>query len=217
MGGGGKGGSQQTSTQIPSWVQGPATRNLARAEQAQKIGYQPYFGPDIAAFNPTQQAAFNANIGAAEAFGLVPQGSLTAMQGMAPEPQTFAGGIQGYSSAPLYEQALAEYQSRMPGQAAQYNKLFVDPYNVDGSAGYANPVSENTSQYTPVGTIASLKAGGSGAIWDPFTGALAGNSPIPQGWQLIGDNLVYKTEEHGMAADFNNGQWFQPTKGNPKY
>jgi len=217
MGGGGKGGSQTSTTQMPAFMRPYVERNLQRAETAQKIGYQPYFGPDIAAFNPTQQAAFNANIGAAEAFGLVPQGSLTAMQGMAPEPQTFAGGIQAYSSAPLYEQALAEYQSKMPGQSAQYNKLFVDPYNVDGSAGYANPVSENTSQYTPVGTIASLRAPNSWAIWDPFTRGLAYNSPVPQGWQLIGDDLVYKTEEHGMAADFNDGQWFQPTKGSPKY
>jgi len=219
MGGGGKGGSRTQTTEMPAFMRPYVERNLQRAETAQKIGYQPYFGPDIAAFNPTQEAAFNANIGAAEAFGLVPRGSVTAMQGMAPEPQTFEGGLRAYSSAPLYEQALAEYKSRMPGQVAQYNKLFVDPYNQpdQADAGYANPVSENTSQYTPVGTIASLKAPNSWAICDPRGGGLAYNSPIPQGWQLIGDDLVYKTEEHGMAADFNDGQWFQPVKGSPKY
>jgi len=30
----------------------------------------------------------------------------------------------GYSSAPLYEQALAELQSRQPTQMAAYNKMF---------------------------------------------------------------------------------------------
>lgn len=123
-GGGGKGGSQTTKTEIPKWIEEPATRNLARAEQAQQIGYQPYYGPDVAAFNPTQQAAMQSNIGAAEAFGLIAPGSLTALQGM-PAPTTFADGTQGYSSAPLYEQALAEYQRQNPASAAQYNKLFV--------------------------------------------------------------------------------------------
>jgi len=123
-GGGGKGGSQTTKTEIPKWIEEPATRNLARAEEAQKIGYQPYYGPDIAAFNPMQQAAMQSNIGAAEAFGLISPGSLTALQGM-PTPTTYAGGMQGYSSAPMYEQALAEMQARNPASAAQYNKLFV--------------------------------------------------------------------------------------------
>jgi hypothetical protein len=129
MGGGGKGGKQTTSSTvtIPEWVKQPALRNLARAETAQKIGYMPYYGPDIAAFNPTQQAAFNANIGAAEAFGLVPQGSLTAMQGMTPAPTTYEGGLQAYSSGDLFDQAVAELAARRPGQVEQYNKLFVNP------------------------------------------------------------------------------------------
>ena len=127
-GGGGKGGKETTTSSIPAWVQAPAERNIDRAELAQKIGYMPYYGPDIAAFNPTQQAAFNSNIGAAEAFGMVPQGSLTAMQGMAPEATTYAGGLQAYSSGNLFDQALAELESRRPGQFAQYNKMFVNPF-----------------------------------------------------------------------------------------
>ena len=134
MGGGGKGGKQTTTTTIPEWVREPAERNIARAETAQKIGYMPYYGPDIAAFNPTQNAAFSANIGAAEAFGLVPQGSLAAFQGMAPAPTTYAGGIQAYSSGDLFDQALAELEARRPGQVAQYNKLFVDPFSGDQPA-----------------------------------------------------------------------------------
>tara|TARA_R110000803_G_scaffold133455_1_gene200626 strand:- start:127 stop:642 length:516 start_codon:yes stop_codon:yes gene_type:complete len=126
-GGGGKGGKETTTSGIPDWVQAPAERNIDRAELAQKIGYMPYYGPDVAAFNPTQLAAFNSNIGAAEAFGMVPQGSLTAMQGMAPQANTYAGGLQAYSSGNLFDQALAELESRRPGQFAQYNKMFVNP------------------------------------------------------------------------------------------
>jgi len=123
-GGGGKGGGQTQKVEIPRWIEEPATRNLARAEAAQKIGYQPYYGPDVAAFNPTQLAAMQSNIGAAEAFGLLQPGQITAAQGM-PAPQPFAGGEMGYSSAPLFEQALAEYEARNPASAAAYNRLFV--------------------------------------------------------------------------------------------
>ena len=124
MSGGSKGGSRQTTSTLPAWVQAPAERNIARAETAQKVGYMPFYGPDVAAFNPTQQAAFNTNIGAAEAFGLLQPNTLTANQSM-PTPQTFADGSQGYSAAPLYDQALAEMQRRNPAQVAAYNNLFV--------------------------------------------------------------------------------------------
>jgi hypothetical protein len=121
-GGGGKGGSQTQKVEIPKWLEEPSIRNIGRAEDIQKIGYQPYYGPDIAAFNPTQIAGQQATYDAAAAFGLVPQGGNVA-QGM-PQATTYAGGMQGYSSSPLYEQALAEYQAKNPEQAARYNALY---------------------------------------------------------------------------------------------
>ena len=122
-GGGGKGGSQTQQVEIPKWIEDPATRNLARAEEAQKIPYMPYYGADVAAFTPTQQAAMQGQYDTAAAFGLVPQGG-NVMAGM-PEAQQYASGFMGYSSAPQYEQALAELQARNPEAVAQYNKLFV--------------------------------------------------------------------------------------------
>jgi hypothetical protein len=119
---GGKGGSTTQKTEIPDWLKEPSVRNLARAEDVQRIGYQPYYGPDVAAFNPTQTAAAQSNIGAAQAFGLAPQG-MQAFEGM-PQAQTFAGGMKGYSSAPLFEQAKAELASRNPQQQAQYDALY---------------------------------------------------------------------------------------------
>ena len=118
---GGKGGSTKSAQEIPDWMKQPAIRNIARAEQAQQIGYQPYYGLDVAALNPTQMAAGQATIDAAQAFGMAPQG-LTAYQGMA-QPEMM-GGVSGYSSAPMYEQAVAAAGQADPTQQQIYNTLF---------------------------------------------------------------------------------------------
>lgn len=125
-GGGGKGGGETQKTEIPDWLKQPAMRNIARAEQLAQTGYMPYYGPDVAAFTPMQEAAMQSTADAGAAFGLVPQG-MNAMAGM-PEAQTFDGGLRGYSSGGLFEQAQAELARRRPGQAQAYNQLFIDPY-----------------------------------------------------------------------------------------
>jgi hypothetical protein len=121
--GGGKGGKKTQETTIPSWIRDPAIRNLQRAEAVQQLPYMPYYGADVAAFTPTQNAAFNANIGAGEAFGLLAPNTLTATSGM-PTPTEFAGGFKGYSSQGLYDQALAELKAKQPKAVAQYDALF---------------------------------------------------------------------------------------------
>jgi len=120
--GGGKGGKKTEATTIPEWLRGPAERNLQRAEAVQQIEYMPYYGPDVAAFTPAQNAAFDANIGAGEAFGLLAPNTLTATSGM-PTPTDF-DGFSGYSSQPIYESALAELKANQPGAVAQYDALF---------------------------------------------------------------------------------------------
>lgn len=121
---GGKGGSTTSAQEIPDWIKEPSIRNIQRAEQAQQIGYQPYYGLDVAAFNPTQEAAMQMNLDTARAFGMMPQGyqDLTATQGM-PQVQNI-GGMMGYSSSPLYEQAVAAAAQADPQQAEIYNSLF---------------------------------------------------------------------------------------------
>ena len=118
---GGKGGGQSTKTEIPVWAEEATKRNLARAEDVQRIGYMPYYGPDVAAFNPTQQLAMQNNMDAAAAFGLASPGQ-NAMAGM--PSATNYNGIQGYSSGRLYEQAVAEFERNKPGYAREYNALF---------------------------------------------------------------------------------------------
>ena len=124
MSGGGKGGSSTAATEIPDWVKDPSIRNIARAEDVQQIGYQPFYGLDVAAPNEAQRAAAQMNIGTAQAFGMMPQGyeNMTAFSGM-PQTQTI-GGVTGYASAPMYEQADQAGAAANPTQAQIYKSLF---------------------------------------------------------------------------------------------
>ena len=121
---GGKGGSTSSTVTVPQYIEDAAKANLAKAEEISKIGYTPYYGPDVAAFTPMQQAGFQNTADTASAFGLA--GGGTGMEGM-PTPTTYAGGVQGYSSAPMFEQSMAELEARRPGQYAAINAPFIDP------------------------------------------------------------------------------------------
>lgn len=57
-------------------------------------------------------------------------------------PQTFAGGIQGYSSFPLYEQAVRETAMRAPGQVQAYQDLFVNPMTGEASQNFLRAQAE---------------------------------------------------------------------------
>lgn len=143
MSGGGKGGSQSTKAEIPPWAERAMIQNLGRAGDMAKIGYQGYYGPDVAAFSPMQEMGMQSSYDAAAAYGLAPQGG-NAMAGM-PQAQEFEGGIRGYSSGDLYEQARAEFESRNPVQAQQYNNLFVPtgiPEEGSGYQGYQIPYTD---------------------------------------------------------------------------
>lgn len=128
---GGKGGSTSQGVQIPDWVRGPAERNLGRAERVAELDYIPSYGPDVAAPSPMLQSAWQGYSDQAAAFGLGPQGR-DVMAGM-PTPTTYAGGVTGYSSGDLYDQALAEFERRRPGQYAARSNLMTDPMTGDPS------------------------------------------------------------------------------------
>jgi len=130
---GGKGGSSTSSVTVPQYIEDAARRNLSRADDISKIGYTPYYGPDVAAFSPMQQAAFQNTANTADAFGMSSPTSQQDIMGGMPAPTTYAGGVQGYSSAPMYEQSLAELGRQRPGQKEFIDSLFIDPYT--GEAG----------------------------------------------------------------------------------
>ena len=151
---GGKGGSTTSSVTIPEYIEAAAQRNLNKAERISQIGYTPYYGPDVAAFTPMQQAAFQGTAQAAGAFGL-PGGSMSQqdIMGGMPAPTTYAGGVQGYSAAPIYEQSLQTFGQRRPGQKAYIDSFFIDPYAGGAAAGNFAPID-----YTSYGTMADQAA-----------------------------------------------------------
>jgi len=123
-GGGGKGGSTTSEVKIPQWVEDASKANLARADEISQIGYTPYYGADVAAFNPMQQASFANTSNAADAFGMA-GGGMTGMEGM-PAAQDF-NGVMGYSSAPMYESAVGQLQAQRPDQYKAITDQFIDP------------------------------------------------------------------------------------------
>lgn len=120
-GGGGKSGSESVETSLPEWLRAPAERNLQRAEDVQRLGYMPYRGPEVVGFDPNQVAAMQNNADAARAFGF--NAPIDAMAGM-PTTQMYAGGISGYDSNAIYDQALLDTQAYQPETVDQYNALF---------------------------------------------------------------------------------------------
>lgn len=130
MAGGGKGGSSTTSVEVPEWMESAAKSNLARAEDVSKIGYVPYYGPDVAAMTPMQEAAAQNVASAASAFGMqTPTGA--GVTGM-PPAQEFAGGIRGYSSAPMFEETLQTFGEQRPAQKAAIDDMFIKPTSGKG-------------------------------------------------------------------------------------
>lgn len=122
MSGGGKGGSQTSATEIPPWAEAAMQRNIQRAENLARVGNQVYYGPQVAAFNPTQIAAMDTANQAAAAFGLgAPTGSVAESLPVATD---FGNGLTGYETGTLADQAFQEWASRNPQAAGLYNQEF---------------------------------------------------------------------------------------------
>ena len=118
------GGGSTTKVQIPTWIQEPMQRGIARAEQMAQMGYQPYYGPEVAAFSPMQTAAMQSAADAATAFGMAPQMNVMAS---IPTPTEYVGGVRGYGSGDIFEQSVNEFQKRQPEQNQIYSNLFTGP------------------------------------------------------------------------------------------
>lgn len=186
---GGKGGSQTSQVTIPAYIEEASKANLARANEIAQLGYTPYFGPDVAAFTPMQQAAFGNTGQAAQAFGLS-GGGMTGMEGM-PQAQQMAGGGYGYSSAPIYEAALGQLQQRAPAQYDFIRGMFIDPqtgqrpnvpFSQGGSIYKALPEEDRLPMDTPFVVPRSGGApGGKGGDRDLSVIASQGATPAPQG------------------------------------
>lgn len=128
-GGGGKGGSR-TETQkveLPAWVDAAGQENVRLAREISKIGpiLAPNELPTTAAMTPLQLAAIENTGQAASAFGTAGAG-LSPTAGM-PTPVQFAGGVTGYTSAPITQAALQGWQTAAPSQYDFVSRFYNDP------------------------------------------------------------------------------------------
>ena len=150
---GGKGGSTSSEITIPDYIEEAARRNLAKAEDISRIGYVPYYGPDVAAFTPMQESAFQQTADVASAFGVGPQMSRQDIMGGMAAPTEYAGGVRGYSAAPMYEQAVSELAARRPAQAEYLQSFFIDPLTGQAAEGYGQPALAPTFTQAPDGSV----------------------------------------------------------------
>lgn len=126
---GGKGGRQDTEKTMPKFAETAVQQGIGLARDVSGMGYVPYYGPDVAAFSPQQEAAFRGTDVMAEAFGMPTTGGAQYM----PQAETYEGGVRGYAAAPTFEQARGELAAQRPGQAQYLESFTVDP--MTGRAG----------------------------------------------------------------------------------
>jgi hypothetical protein len=188
------GGSETNKTEIPQWLEDAARGNIAQGRDVATLGPVPYYGPDVAAFTPMQQASFQNTGQAANAFGMA-GGGLTGMEGM-PQAQTFAGGVQGYSSAPMYEEALSQLEARNPGQFAAIQNMFINPQT--GEGGYQPPMP---MELPPAPHFGGGGGGGGGNNYQPSGGGGGGGSI--GGYSSIGD--MFNGGGPGQSGDQYSG------------
>ena len=140
---GGKGGSTTSSVEIPEYIEKAAQRNLNKAERISQLGYVPYYGPDVAAFTPMQQASFQNTADVAGAFGMSAPTSQQDIMGGMGAPTQYANGLSGYSSAPIYQQSLDELARQRPAQKSYMDSFFINPYSGSYGSNTLFPIDYN--------------------------------------------------------------------------
>ena len=180
-----KGGTTVDAAEIPEWAENAMKNNINQSAATAGVGYVPYYGADVAALTNPQISAMKNTNDIASAFGLNP-GVMNA-EGMPmgmPEAETFAGGVKGYSSAGLYEQALADLKANNPEQYAAISNLTYAPVD-PGAAGIirtGDPDIVNTAD------MSGGMVDGSGAV-DAGGGAVGGGV-VGGGEMAAGTGLV---------------------------
>ena len=163
-----KGGSTSSTVAVPQYIEDAARRNLSRADDISKIGFTPNYGPDVAAGTPMMEAAAQNVADTANAFGVRSTMSQQDTMGGMPAPTTYAGGVRGYSAAPIFEQSLETLAEERPGQYDYINSMFIDPVTglpgsrvgesidytqppaLDGSGGVGGNNNNNDSNIAPI-------------------------------------------------------------------
>jgi len=122
-----KGGRTEQKQTLPAFAEDALQKGIKMGENISAMGYVPYYGPDVAAFSPMQNAAFQGTDMMASAFGMPTTGGQSYM----PQPTQFEGGATGYSSAPLYEASMDQLQANRPAQYDYLKSFTIDPVTGD--------------------------------------------------------------------------------------
>lgn len=117
-------GSKTSEVTLPKWYEDAAKTNIAGGQKVAQAGFTPYMGPDVAAFQPQQLSAMQSSSDWLSGFGMGPKRNIAAS---IPAPQSFAGGIKGYSSAPMYFDALNQLKVKMPGLYNYLKSFQINP------------------------------------------------------------------------------------------
>ena len=195
---GGKGGGSTSQVTIPEYIEQAAQRNLNKAEGISQIGYTPYYGPDVAAFTPMQQAAFQNTANTANAFGMAAPTTQQDIMGGMNAPTVYANGLSGYSSAPMYEESLAELGRQRPGQKAYIDSFFIDPQT--GAAGsnvqpFVDYTQYETAAESARRAVADAASGGGGGGGSPSAGDIISTVPADQATDnYYQDNQLYNPD-----------------------
>jgi hypothetical protein len=115
------------------------------------------------------------------------------MAGM-PEAQTFAGGVQGYSSAPLYEQSLDKLFANAPAQYNAINSMFIDPFTGAAPRSGYGATPTQTSQ---------MVSGGGGDMGGGYTGG--GSSSNGSTGDYYGVNSQYNPHKYSYPTENISG------------
>lgn len=117
-----KGGTQVDMATLPKFAETKIQQGLNMGADVAGTGYVPYYGPDVAALSPREEAAFKSTDMAASAFGMPTAGAGSYL----PETTTM-GGVTGYSSAPMYEASVDALKANRPAQADYLESFTIDP------------------------------------------------------------------------------------------
>ena len=140
-----KGGRESTDRTMPAFFETALQQGVGMGTDLASRPFIGYRGADVAAFSPMQQAAFQNQQDAMNAFGM--QGG----QGSYLPTPVNTGGAIGYSSAPVFDDARANLEASSPAAADFLASFGIDP--VTGAVGSRAPDSQPVAlEMTSAGT-----------------------------------------------------------------
>jgi len=127
-----KGGRESKDQTLPAFFETALQQGVGMGTDLAQAPYAAYRGPDVAAFSPLQNAAFQSTDQMSSAFGMPTTGGANYL----PDPVQ-SGGAMGYSAAPIYDQAVAN----LPAPVSEFYSSFgIDPNT--GQVGANAPTSQ---------------------------------------------------------------------------